>query len=64
MICHVEPFVPMVVLAGAMREAIEITAMCVSKPQSHWLNMELHCPCGNVSIVSSVCHMSSDLLSI
>ena len=54
----------MVVLVGAMREGIEITAMCVLKPQSHWPNMELHCPYGNVSVVSSVCHTSSNPLSI
>ncbi|KAL3810854.1 hypothetical protein ACHAXA_005854 [Cyclostephanos tholiformis] len=58
------PFVPMVVLVGATREGIEITAMCVSKPQSQWPNMELHCPYGNVSVVSSVCHASSDPLGI
>ncbi len=64
MVCRFEPFVPMVVLVGATREAIKITAMCVSKPQLHWPNMELHCPCGNVSVMLLVCHTSLDLLSI
>ncbi len=64
MVCRFEPFVPMVVLVGVMREGIEITATCMSKPQSHWPNMELHCPYGNVSVMLSVCHTSSDLLSI
>ena len=54
----------MVVLVGATREGVEINAMCMSKPQSKWPNMELHCPYGNVSVVSSVCHASSDPLSI
>jgi hypothetical protein len=58
------PFAPMVILVGATREGIEVTAMCVSKPQSQWPNMELHCPYGNVSVVSSVCHSSSDPLSM
>jgi hypothetical protein len=58
------PFAPMVVLVGATREGIEVTAMCVSKPQSQWPNMELHCPYGNVTVISSVCHASSDPLSI
>ena len=60
----VAPFVPMVVMVGATREGIEVTAMCVSKPQANWPSMELHCPYGNVSVVSSVCHASGDPLGM
>ena len=43
------PLVPMVVMVGATRDGIEVTAARVSKPQANWQSMELHCPYGNVS---------------
>jgi len=51
-----DPFVPLVVLAGATREGIELTAVQISKPQRP--DEELHCPFGNISVISSVCHAS------
>ncbi len=39
---------------GATQEGIEITAMQISKPQGQ--DMELHCPFGSITVVSSVCH--------
>jgi hypothetical protein len=54
----------MVVMVDATRDGIEVTAVRVSKPQANWPSMELHCPYGNVSIVSSVCHTSGDPLGM
>ena len=52
---RVEPdtHVPLVVLAGATREGLEVTAVRIAKPQRP--EDELHCPFGNVDVVSSVC---------
>jgi len=50
------PFVPMIVMVGATKFGIEITAMLISKPQDDWPKMELHCPYGNISVISSICH--------
>lgn len=60
----VEPdsFVPLVVLVGATKEGIEITAVQITKPQGS--DKELHCPFGNISVVSSVCYAHSDASSI
>jgi hypothetical protein len=60
----VSPLVPMVMMVGATRDGIEVTAARVSKPQANWPSMELHCPYGNVSIMSSVCHASGDPLGM
>lgn len=49
-----DPFVPLVVLVGATKEGIEMTAVQLSKPQGP--DKELHCPFGNISVISSVCH--------
>jgi len=49
-----DPFVPLVVLAGATEEGVELTAVQITKPQG--ADKELHCPFGNVSVISSVCH--------
>mmetsp|Transcript_2605 Transcript_2605/g.5600 ORF Transcript_2605/g.5600 Transcript_2605/m.5600 type:complete len:909 (+) Transcript_2605:94-2820(+) len=60
-----DPFVPLVVLVGATKEGIEMTAVQISKPQGP--DKELHCPFGNISVISSVCHAVSseeDALSI
>jgi len=48
------PFVPLVVLAGATEEGVEATALRVTKPQGP--EEELHCPFGNISVLSSVCY--------
>ncbi len=48
------PFVPLILLVGATQEGMEITAMQISKHQG--LDMELHCPFGNIAVVSSVCY--------
>lgn len=60
----VEPdaFVPLVLLVGATKEGIEMTAVQLSKPQSP--DKELHCPFGNISVISSVCYSSGDPLSL
>jgi len=48
--------VPLVVLAGATKEGMELTAVQITKPQSP--DKELHCPFGNISVLSSVCYAS------
>ena len=58
----VVPFLPLVLLVGATQEGIEITAMQISKPQGP--DMELHCPFGNIAVVSSVCYAHDDPSSI
>ena len=50
----VSPLMPMVVMVGATRDGIEVTAVRVSKPQANWPSMELHCPYGNVSIEAAM----------
>ena len=50
----VSPLVPMVVMVGATRDGIEVTAARVSKPQANWPSMELHCPYGNVSVEAAL----------
>ena len=52
----VEPdhYVPLVVLAGATREGIKMTAVQITKLQDP--NEELHCPFGNINVLSSVCY--------
>ncbi|KAL7537148.1 hypothetical protein ACHAXR_007628 [Thalassiosira sp. AJA248-18] len=57
-----EPFVPLVVLVGATLEGIEMTAVQITKPQGP--DKELHCPFGNISVISSVCYATNDPLSI
>jgi len=58
-----DPYVPLVVLVGATKEGLELTAVQITKPQSS--EEELHCPFGNISVISSVCYThSSDPLSI
>ena len=57
-----EPYIPLVILVGATNEGIEITAVQLSKPQTP--NKELHCPFGNISIISSVCCLHKDPLSM
>jgi hypothetical protein len=59
---EVVPFIPLILLVGATAEGIEITAMQISKPQGP--DMELHCPFGNISVVSSVCYAHDDPNSI
>ncbi|KAL3765629.1 hypothetical protein ACHAWU_002659 [Discostella pseudostelligera] len=59
---EVVPFVPLILLVGATAEGIEISAMQISKPQGP--DTELHCPFGNISVVSSVCYAHDDYLSI
>lgn len=55
------PFIPLILLVGATQEGMEITAMQISKPQG--LDMELHCPFGNIAAVSSVCYAHDGSLS-
>ena len=57
----VEPdaFVPLVVLVGATKEGMELTAVQLTKPQSP--DEELHCPFGNISVLSSICYAHSSL---
>ncbi|KAL9183368.1 hypothetical protein ACHAXT_005155 [Thalassiosira profunda] len=57
-----DPFVPLVVLVGATREGVEVTAVQLSKVQT--AEEELHCPFGNVSVISSVCYATSDPLGM
>jgi len=58
-----DPYVPLVVLVGATKEGLELTAVQITKPQGS--EEELHCPFGNISVISSVCYThSSDPLSI
>lgn len=49
-----DPFVPLVLLAGVTKEGIEMTAVQISKPQGP--EKELHCPFGNINVISSVCY--------
>jgi hypothetical protein len=44
----------MVVMIGATRDGIEVTAARVSKPQANWQSMELHCSYGNVSVEAAL----------
>lgn len=48
------PFVPLVLLAGVTKEGIELTAVQITKPQGP--DQELHCPFGNINVISSVCY--------
>ncbi|KAL3800573.1 hypothetical protein ACHAWO_009817 [Cyclotella atomus] len=57
-----DPFVPLVILAGVTANGIELTAVQISKPQGP--DKELHCPFGNISVISSVCHSHADPLSL
>ena len=60
----VEPdaFVPLVILAGVTEDGIELTAVQLSKPQGP--DKELHCPFGNISVISSVCYSHEDPISL
>lgn len=51
---QVDSFVPLVVLAGVTSEGIEMTAVQITKPQGP--DKELHCPFGNINVISSVCY--------
>ena len=51
---EVNPFVPLVLLAGVTNEGIELTAVQITKPQGP--DKELHCPFGNINVISSVCY--------
>jgi hypothetical protein len=57
-----DPFVPLVLLAGVTEDGIELTAVQLSKPQGP--DKELHCPFGNISVISSVCYSHEDPLSL
>lgn len=57
-----DPFVPLVVLVGATKEGIEMTAVQITKPQGP--DKELHCPFGNISVISSVCHATPDAVGV
>ena len=57
-----DPFVPLVILAGVTADGIELTAVQLSKPQGP--DKELHCPFGNISVISSVCYSHADPLSL
>ncbi|KAL3786864.1 hypothetical protein HJC23_013785 [Cyclotella cryptica] len=57
-----DPFIPLVLLAGATSDGIELTAVQLSKPQGP--DKELHCPFGNISVISSVCYSHNDPLSL
>jgi hypothetical protein len=50
----------MVVMIGATRDGIEVTAARVSKPQANWQSMELHCSYGNVSVEAAL-RLAADL---
>ena len=49
-----DPFVPLVLLVGVTKEGIEMTAVQITKPQEP--DRELHCPFGNINVISSVCY--------
>jgi len=51
---QVDSFVPLVLLAGVTKEGIEMTAVQITKPQGP--DKELHCPFGNINVISSVCY--------
>ena len=51
---EITPFVPLVLLVGVTNEGIEMTAVQITKPQGP--DKELHCPFGNVNVISSVCY--------
>ncbi|KAL7465165.1 hypothetical protein ACHAXS_005493 [Conticribra weissflogii] len=53
-----EPHVPLVVLVGATDDGVEVTAVQLSEPQGS--EEEVHCPFGDVSVVSSVCGCRGD----
>lgn len=57
-----DPFVPLVILAGVTSDGIELTALQLSKPQT--VEQELHCPFGNISVISSVCYSHNDPLTL
>ena len=57
-----DPFVPLVILAGVTEDGIELTAVQLSKPQGP--DKELHCPFGNISVISSICYSHDDPLSL
>ena len=57
-----DPFVPLVILAGVTNEGIELTAVQITKPQGP--DKELHCPFGNISVISSVCYATDDALGM
>lgn len=61
---EVDPFVPLVLLVGVTNEGIEMTAVQITKPQGP--DKELHCPFGNINVISSVCyaHGGNDPLSM
>ena len=47
-----DPYVPLVVLAGATWEGVELTAVQITKPQGP--DEELHYPFGNINVLSSM----------
>ena len=53
-----DPFVPLVIMVGATKEGIELTAVQITKPQRP--EDELHCPFGNISVISSVCYATAN----
>ncbi|KAK1744076.1 hypothetical protein QTG54_005673 [Skeletonema marinoi] len=58
---EVDPFVPLVLLVGVTNEGIEMTAVQITKPQGP--DKELHCPFGNINVISSVCYAMSEALA-
>jgi hypothetical protein len=61
---ELDPFVPLVLLVGVTNEGIEMTAVQITKPQGP--DKELHCPFGNINVISSVCYAygGEDVLSM